>query len=155
MVKDVFETNCVSSSDCGIVDHDGCVDNILHSTVLRVDTARSKFQSREVTNINLSISALASCTRRKTRKFLDELMSGLVENGTMRENLMLTYFKVQFRPSPKENHLVATGSHQCDYQCTPNATHAKNDSSARDRPGSCDFVDSHQSKDNSRKSLIS
>ena len=131
------------------------MDNMLHSTVLCVDIAQSNFQGREVTNIDLSISALASCTRRKAQKFLDDLTSGLIKNGAIRENLMLTYFGVRFWPSPKEDQLVATGSHQCDCQCTANATHSNNDRSARDRPGSCDVIDSHQGRDKSRKSLIS
>ena len=75
--KDAFETGCVSIGKCGIVDHGGCVDNVLDSTELRVDVAQSDLQGQQVTNIDLSITALASCTRRKARKFFDNLSPGL------------------------------------------------------------------------------
>ena len=71
--KDAFETSCVSIGECGIVDHGGCVDNVLHSTELRVDVAQSDLQGQQVTNIDLSIAALASCARRKAQKFFDNL----------------------------------------------------------------------------------
>ena len=71
--KNVFETSYIGGGDGSIVDHGGCVDNILHSTELRVDIAQSKFQGGEVANVDLAIRALASCARRKARKFLDDL----------------------------------------------------------------------------------
>ena len=73
--KNIFETSYVGGGDRGIVDHGGCVDNIRHSTELRVDIAQSEFQGGEVTNVDLAIRALASCARRKARKFLDDLAS--------------------------------------------------------------------------------
>jgi hypothetical protein len=54
------------------------VDNILHSTELGVDIAQGNFRSRQVTNIDLSIRALASCVRRKVRKFFDDLVPVLI-----------------------------------------------------------------------------
>ena len=78
--KDVFETGGVSSSDCGIIDHGGCVDNVLHSTKLRVDIVQSNLQGQQVTDIDLSISALASRARRKARKLFRDLSPGLNEN---------------------------------------------------------------------------
>ena len=73
--KNIFETGYSGGGDGGIVDHGGCVDNILHSTELLVDIAQSKFQGLEIANVNLAIRALASCARRKTRKFLNDLTS--------------------------------------------------------------------------------
>ena len=63
--KYVFETSYIGGDDGGIVDHGGCVDNILHPTELRVDFAQSKFQGREVANVDLAIRAVAPCARRK------------------------------------------------------------------------------------------
>ena len=73
--ENIFEASYIGGGDGGIVDHGGCVDNILHSTELRVDIAQSKFQGREVANVDLAIRTLASCARRKARKFLDNLTS--------------------------------------------------------------------------------
>ena len=73
--KNIFKTSYTGGGNGGIVDHGGCMNNILHSTELRVDIAQSKFQGREVANVNLAIRALASCARRKTREFLDDLAS--------------------------------------------------------------------------------
>jgi hypothetical protein len=70
--KNIFETSYIGGGDGGIIGHSGCVDNILHSTELSVDIAQSKFQGREVANVNLAIRALTSCARRKAREFLDD-----------------------------------------------------------------------------------
>jgi hypothetical protein len=75
--KNILEASYDGGGDGSIVDHGGCVDNILHSTKLCVDIAQSKFQGREVANVDLAIRALASCARRKARKFLDDLASEL------------------------------------------------------------------------------
>lgn len=64
--KNIFETSYIGGGDGGVVDHGGGVDDILHSTELRIDIAQSKFQGREIANVNLAIRAVASCARRKT-----------------------------------------------------------------------------------------
>ena len=74
--KNIFETSYIGRGDGGIVDYGRCVDNILHSTKLRVDIAQGRLQSREVANVDLAIRAMASCARRKARKFFDDLASG-------------------------------------------------------------------------------
>ena len=61
-----IETSCVG----GIVDYGGCVDNIFSSAELGVDIAQGNFQSRQVTNIEQGIRALASCTRRRLESSL-------------------------------------------------------------------------------------
>jgi hypothetical protein len=76
--KNILETSYIGGGDGGIVDHSGRVDNILHSTELCVDIAQSKFQGREIANVDLAIRAMASCARRKARKFLNDLTSEFI-----------------------------------------------------------------------------